>query len=237
MKVLITCEHGGNKIPKEYLQLFNSGREILETHRGYDLGALELAKAISKKAGDYFYYSEISRLLVELNRSIYNPGLFSELSKDLTLNEKNKILKKYYFPYRNKIEDLIRDLIFKEDKVLHMSVHTFTPVFRNKERNADIGILYDPKRKKEKGFAFIFKEELLFVDKNLRIRFNYPYLGISDGFTSYLRKKFNQKNYAGIELEVNQKFLFRQELNGKEVRNTISSALLNEVHLQGEPNI
>ena len=225
MKVLISCEHGGNKIPKDYLQLFKSGREILETHRGYDLGALELAKAMSKKAADYFYYSEVSRLLVELNRSIYNPALFSEFSKDLPSNEKNKILKKYYFPYRNKIEDSIRDIIFKEDKVLHISVHTFTPVFRNKERNSDIGVLYDPKRKNEKGFASMFKEEILSIDKNLRIRYNYPYLGISDGFTSYLRKKFNQKNYVGIELEVNQKFL-SDNIKWEGVKDIISRSLM-----------
>ncbi|MEO8932838.1 MAG: N-formylglutamate amidohydrolase, partial [Xanthomarina sp.] len=36
-------------------------------------------------------------------------------------------------------------------------------------------------------------------------RFNYPYLGKADGFTSYLRKQF-PKNYLGIEIEVNQKF-------------------------------
>ena len=135
MKVLISCEHGGNKIPKDYLQLFQSGREILETHRGYDLGALELAKDMSKKAADYFYYSEVSRLLVELNRSIYNPALFSEFSKDLPSNEKNKILKKYYFPYRNKIEDSIRDMIFKEDKVLtYFSTYIHTGISKQRKK-------------------------------------------------------------------------------------------------------
>ena len=38
-----------------------------------------------------------------------------------------------------------------------------------------------------------------------KVRFNSPYLGKADGFTTYLRKKFPDK-YSGIELEVNQKF-------------------------------
>jgi hypothetical protein len=37
------------------------------------------------------------------------------------------------------------------------------------------------------------------------VRFNYPYLGKADGFTTFMRKQF-PKNYIGIEIEVNQKF-------------------------------
>jgi predicted N-formylglutamate amidohydrolase len=44
------------------------------------------------------------------------------------------------------------------------------------------------------------------ADPQLKIRSNYPYLGNADGFTTYLRKRF-QKNYLGIELEINQKLL------------------------------
>ncbi len=72
MKVVITCEHGGNKIPKDYQYLFKDYKSVLQTHRAYDPGALELAKLLSKK-GNYFFFSEISRLLIELNRSIQNP--------------------------------------------------------------------------------------------------------------------------------------------------------------------
>ena len=42
----------------------------------------------------------------------------------------------------------------------------------------------------------------------LIVRRNYPYLGISDGFTTHLRKAFGPR-YAGIELEVNQKWVRR----------------------------
>jgi hypothetical protein len=33
---------------------------------------------------------------------------------------------------------------------------------------------------------------------------NYPYLGISDGFTCELRKKFLEQDYVGLEIESNQ---------------------------------
>ena len=225
MKAIITCEHGGNKIPREYFYLFKDRINILETHEGYDLGALGLAKEISKKNGDYFCYSEISRLLVDLNRSIKHPKLFSGYTKDLNKNEKSEILKKFYFPYRKKVENLIRELISENDKIIHMSIHSFTPILKHKMRNADVGILYNPKRKAEKDFASLFKNELFLSDNNLKIRFNYPYLGISDGLTTYLKKKFNQKNYIGIEVEVNQKFILHDKNKWKEIKRNLSESL------------
>ena len=61
MNVIITCEHGGNNIPREYISLFEDDISILQTHKAYDPGAFELAKAISGKT-DYFFFSEISPL-------------------------------------------------------------------------------------------------------------------------------------------------------------------------------
>ena len=224
MNAIITCEHGGNKIPKEYKYLFDNDISILQTHKAYDRGALELAKAISRKS-DYFFFSEISRLLIELNRSINSPNLFSHYSKNLNQNQKERILNKYYFPFRNKVENLIRELVKKRENSFHISVHTFTPVLNNQIRNTDIGILYDPKRKNEKDFAVSFKNELLSKDKNLRIRFNYPYLGISDGFTSYLRKKLPQRNYIGIELEVNQKYVINNKTKWEKLIQNLAAIL------------
>ena len=221
MKVIITCEHGGNKIPKKYSYLFRNNKNILATHEGFDLGALELAGGIFKKAGDYFYYSETSRLLVELNRSVTNKNLFSKFTKKLNQNQKDELLKEYYFPYRNKVENRIRELILQGNKIMHLSVHSFTPVINYKERNADIGLLFDPKRKKEKNFASLFRNEFSSFEDSLKIRFNYPYLGISDGLTSYLRKEFKEEEYIGIELEINQKYILSDKNKWKDLRKNI----------------
>lgn len=208
-KIIISCEHGGNRIPKEFQYLFNKDVEILNSHRGYDPGALKLSQKLYNEIGDYYFYSQTSRLLIELNRSLSNINLFSSITKGLSSETKNKILNKYYSPYRNKIENTISELLKKNFSVIHFSIHSFTPILNGKIRNADIGLLFDPKKKFEKNICMIFKKSIKKASPQLKIRFNYPYIGISDGMTSYLRKKF-PKNYYGIELEVNQKFYLNE---------------------------
>ena len=44
---LVTCEHGGNRIPAPYAALFRGHEAILQSHRGYDPGAAALARALA----------------------------------------------------------------------------------------------------------------------------------------------------------------------------------------------
>lgn len=222
MKLLFTCEHASNVIPEEYRNLFKGATKILNTHRGYDPGALDLFKELQKMADFSSTYS-ISRLLVEVNRSIGHPDLFSEFTKGLSSAEKNTIINTWYNPYRKKVEDQIKKHLESGEKVLHLSVHSFTPNLNGEIRNADIGLLYDPSRKDEKLFCKDLKSNLSLEDASLKIRFNYPYLGKADGFTTYLRRKF-PKQYSGVELEVNQKFEKANKMD-KKLKETIFKAL------------
>ena len=227
-KLILTCEHGGNKVPAEYKSLFKNSKELLKTHRGYDIGALELFAKL-KPLADFHSYTETSRLLIELNRSFHHKNLFSSITKHLAIKGKNEIINNYYLPYRNNIENKIDDLIKKNDKIVHLSIHTFTPVLNNKIRNCDIGLLYNPKHRYEKNFCITLKENIQSLNSFLNVRFNYPYLGIADGFTSYLRKRFNEGNYLGIEIEVNQKFPLGSKTQWKEIVSTIYKAIQNTI--------
>lgn len=204
MKLVITCEHGGNEIPEGQRHLFLSNTKVLQTHRGFDLGALDLYNQVSPLA-DFAMYSTTSRLLIELNRSLHHRNLFSEFSKLLSTSEKEEIITSYYSRYRNTITNVIQKYIEDKNNVVHISVHSFTPILDTIERNCDIGLLYDASLTDEKTFAHQVKTAILQQDATLNIRYNYPYLGKADGFTTYLRKNFS-KNYIGIELEVNQKY-------------------------------
>ncbi len=55
-KILITCEHGGREIPKEFQQHFDAHQELLETHRGWDIGALELYRKFVAAGADAFFF-------------------------------------------------------------------------------------------------------------------------------------------------------------------------------------
>ncbi len=78
---LVTCEHGGNRIPPIYRALFRGQQAVLETHRGYDPGALVMAQALARSLQAPLVSSTVSRLLVDINRSIGHPQYFSAATR------------------------------------------------------------------------------------------------------------------------------------------------------------
>lgn len=212
-------------MPDTYKELFKDHTSILQSHEGYDIGALDLFNEL-KELADISFYADTTRLLVELNRSIQHPKLFSDITRELPEEEKKLVLKEYYYPFRDRVEHLIQDFVSAERQVLHISIHSFTPELNGETRQTDIGLLYDPKRKLEQEFCRNWKASLAQQNDQLLVRFNYPYLGISDGFTTYLRRKFTEKQYHGVELEVNQKFALGQDRSWEQVKQDIKETLL-----------
>ncbi|MDT0676934.1 N-formylglutamate amidohydrolase [Autumnicola musiva] len=210
MKVILTCEHAFNTIPPEYIKYFSGADQVLRTHRGFDLGAFNLFEKLSVLS-DFAIYQKTGRLLIEVNRSLDHPQLYSEFTADLNDVEKEILLANYYFLYRNTVEEKIAEFLEEGEKVLHLSIHSFTPQLDGEVRNADVGLLFDPEKEQEKQVVNRLKSSLE-QSSSYCIRFNYPYLGISDGFITWLRKKFPE-NYCGIELEVNQKFVKDNVMN------------------------
>lgn len=229
MKLILTCEHGGNEIPLKYASYFDDHEDILKTHRGFDLGALEFFNHL-KPLADFASFSKTSRLLIELNRSLHHKNLFSEFTKVLPLSAKKELIEQYYLPYRNSIENEIEKYIYKNELVIHISIHSFTPILNNIQRNCDIGLLFDSRIPLEKKVSTFIKEAILTKTDDFKIRYNYPYLGKMDGFTTYLRKQF-PRNYVGIEIEVNQKYA-EEENNKIKLKNALFDAIstLNSVN-------
>lgn len=203
--VVITCEHGGNRIPARWRGAFRgrAAAAALRSHRGWDPGALIVARLLAAALKAPLFFSTTSRLLVELNRSTHHARLFSEFSRGLSAEEKDDVVARYYQPYRDEVQGALAAMMRRRGAVLHLSSHSFTPVLGDEVRNADVGILYDSKRPLEKALAHALQDELRAVS-DLRVRRNYPYNGASDGFTTYLRRCFPGDKYAGIELEMCQ---------------------------------
>lgn len=223
-RLVVTCEHGGNLVPEEYAELFRPHAEVLKTHRGHDIGALDLAKLMASAARAPLYFSTTTRLLIDLNRSLGHPSLFSEATRGLSAIERQRMLDVHYRPYREDVEQAIAELALKS-RVLHLSIHTFTPVLQGAVRKADVGLLYDPSRQFERKFCGEWARALSTRDSTLVVRRNYPYRGVADGFVTYLRKRLPERRYAGVELEVNQKFPIGGGLEWKKLRVELTQAL------------
>lgn len=204
--VLITCEHAGYEIPPEVAGQFAISLKVLTSHRGYDRGAREIALALGEQLNTSPLLCTVTRLVVDLNRSESFSGLFSGYGRLLDNQAREEILQQHYRPFRNRVRAAIAEQIAASLDVRHFSVHTFTPVLRGDRRTADIGLLFDPARAAETELATAWSESLARRWPQLSVKMNYPYLGTDDGHTTSLRAIFPDPRYAGIELEVNQKW-------------------------------
>jgi len=223
--LILTCEHGGNRIPSGYRDLFAPHAELLASHRGWDPGALALARHLSSVLGAPLFYSEISRLLVDLNRSRRGRGVFSNVVRPLSAKQKEELIARYYLPFRDQVAAMITRCIALFGYACHVSVHSFTPVLGDAVRNADIGVLYDPGRENEKVWAGRIADVLRAQNAPFRVRMNYPYRGTADGHTTFLRERFPPAEYRGIELEVNQALLVAGSPSLVRVHETLAKAL------------
>lgn len=208
--LILSSEHGGNRVPREYRKLFQPYRALLDTHRGFDPGSLTMARDLARYFGVGLTSSTITRLLVDLNRSQGHPRLFSEVTRDLPRADRDRIVQLYYQPYREELVGRVAGETAAGRRVVHISSHSFAPALGGVIRDADIGLLYDPARPGERALARRWRQAILAANPALRVRFNYPYAGKADGLTTHLRRRFTAGRYVGIELEVNQ----RQPRNG-----------------------
>jgi predicted N-formylglutamate amidohydrolase len=203
-RLLLTCEHGGNRIPREYGHLFRGAARDLASHRGWDPGALDVARHIARRFRLSVRAVTWSRLLVEANRSPANPRIWSAFTECLSVEERERILARYWSPHRRDVESAVRGLVARGERVVHVAVHSFMPELAGEARNAEIGLLYDSVRRGEKALCARWQRIFRELDPALRVRRNYPYRGAADGLPTWLRRRFPDHSYAGVELELNQ---------------------------------
>ena len=199
---VLSCEHGGKLVPERYKALFEGSREVLSTHRGYDPGALPLAKALAASWNAPLIYSEVTRLLAELNRSTHHPRWLSEWSRELDASERQALKEWLFDPYRDELRTLLQQRFALGHSVVHLSVHSFTPIWNGVPRRVDLGLLYDPRRPGERELCAHWAQALRGRIPAWNVRRNFPYLGAADGLTTSLRRLYDQRDYWGIELEV-----------------------------------
>jgi predicted N-formylglutamate amidohydrolase len=218
---MFSCEHGGNRIPAGYQPFFAGYAKMLQSHRGYDIGALQLAREFAAHFRAPLFYSTTSRLLIDLNRSRGHSGLYSEATRRAPPEVRAAVLKRYYDPYRTDVENGVAAAVERGYRALHLSCHSFTSRLGGAMRRADVGLLYDPAREREGALCAAWQAALQRSRPELVVRRNYPYRGVADGLVTFLRRRFNERDYIGIELEVNQRHPLGETAHWRSLRRAL----------------
>lgn len=204
--LILSCEHASPHLPHDWQHLFlnlTPSSNLNDDFKRFDPYAKELSVYLAKQLNCELRLGEISRLLIDLNKSEDQEHCFANnILEKLSEKDKKSLLEDYYYPFRHDFADLLKKHIQNNQQVLHLSIHTFNPVEKGKMHNAAIGLLYDPKRHAEKEVARIF-HEILIKRTPYKVRLNYPRAGKTDNHTSSIRKYFDETCYLGIELECN----------------------------------
>lgn len=206
--VVVSCEHASPRVPAE-LRGLGVQPEVLTSHRGFDVGALPVARALAKACGVPLFEGRWSRLVADLNRSEDHPKVIARRvdgnlvpGNRLSRSERALRIDRHWRPYRDRVEQHVTRCV-QRGRCLHFSVHSFVERLGGVERTNDIGLLFDPRRPRERAVATALRRHL--VQAGLSVRFNFPYFGHTDGLTSHLRARHRAADYLGFEIELNQR--------------------------------
>lgn len=201
---LITCEHASRAVPARWRHLFAGHRDVLAGHRGWDRGALALARRLAAALQAPLLAGRATRLLIDLNRSAGHRQRFSEWTRSLPLHQRRQIERDWW---RDHWAAYDRFVSRAPGRVIHIACHSFSPVLDGIERRVDIGLLYDPARASEKRFCARLKREIQARMPQLDVRMNVPYRGTANGLGQQHRRRYGPDRLISVELELNQRLL------------------------------
>lgn len=203
---VLSCEHAAGTVPDRWRHVLTPDDPVLRTHEGYDIGALSVVQRLETITGVTCHLGEVTRLLIDLNRSPTNPRRWSRWSSALSADDQARLMARYHAPFWSQVYEAVADALTRDRLVVHLSVHSFTPELNGEVRDMDIGLLFDPAFDVETRFCSQWRQALKAGAPGLRVAFNRPYEGASDSITTALRQRLSQRqDYLALEIEINQR--------------------------------
>lgn len=201
--LLVSCEHASNSIPEAWQEALADAGSLLDTHAAYDIGALGIARRIHAHLGGTLVEGTHTRLLVDLNRSPHNYRRFSRFTRTLSKRQRKQLDADFHAPYWERIRSVLR----ARERVFHLSVHSFTPVFNGVQRRTDLALLPLTTACDVSVLAHRWKPALRERFPDLVVHINQPYTGNQDGLICQMMKIRESSSYLGIEVEISQRIV------------------------------
>ena len=171
--ILLICDHASHRFPKS---LGDMGLDPFarRCHLAIDIGAGPVTESLAKTLRVTAVVQNYSRLVVDCNRQLMDPGAFLEYgdgilvpgNRNLRQSEKDLRASALYWPYHVAVDDQVQRLSKAGPPPAFIAIHSFTPVLNGESRPCEIGVLWDKDEKMRDIFLEGFREAGYVVGDN-----------------------------------------------------------------------
>ncbi|MEQ8232817.1 MAG: N-formylglutamate amidohydrolase [Gammaproteobacteria bacterium] len=145
----LTCDHAGTRIPRALGDL-GLAPGALETHVGWDIGALDVARDLAARLDATLVWQPYSRLVVDCNRPVSSRQLVPARSERTAIPGNLRVdaaaraqrLAAIHAPYHAAITRLLDARAARGQASVYVAVHSFTPVYDGQPRPWQLAVLY-----------------------------------------------------------------------------------------------
>lgn len=200
---VLACEHASHFIPPE-LGTLGLANDLLLSHIVWDPGAAAVARAMSAQLDAPLVMPRVSRLVYDCNRPPQAQSAMAVESEvhripgnvGLSAAARQQRVDRYYLPFRDTLADLLEERLGAGPAPALVSVHSFTPVFKQRNRELEIGILHDVDARLAEEMI-----RLITAEGGWRIGRNEPY-GPEDGVTYTLAQHAVPHGLLNVMIEI-----------------------------------
>lgn len=202
--VVLICEHAGQLLP-ESLGSLGIDAKAMSSHIGWDIGAADLARALSKQLDAPLILQRYSRLVFDCNRAFdaadaiveESDGIAIPRNCNLTYADRLDRFNQVYLPFQHAISGVIDAYAQHIRQPAIICIHSFTPVYKGQKRSLDLGVIHD------EADARLANQVLQLAQKQAEfsVARNQPYAP-SDGVTHTLDLHGMQRNLLNVMFEV-----------------------------------
>lgn len=185
--MVLLADHAMNRLPPQYGKLGLPDSAFLR-HIAFDIGVEGLTRRLAAMLGVPAVLGCFSRLLIDPNRGEDDPTLIMKISDGaiipgnhpITDEEWQARLNTYHRPYHRAVEQTIAKASASGRAPLVLSVHSFTPFWKNFARPWHAAVLWDSDDRAVAPFLSMLREP-----GDIFVGDNEPYDGALKGDTMY----------------------------------------------------
>jgi len=201
---VLACDHASNRIPEEYGDL---GLTLVQrlTHVAWDPGALAVALLLSEQLDAPLVFSTVCRLVIDCNRAPEAVDLIPTISErtdipgntDISTEERELRLADFHAPFHAAIDTLLGQRAAKDRETVFVTVHSFTPVYKDVHRPWPIGLIHGT----DSGFTAALRDALVAGEPTLNVGWNEPYSALN-GVTYTLEHHGDGRGLPSTMIEI-----------------------------------